>query len=290
MYESDAAEYLPCLLEILYAGYIVDIRKTIGQNKWPFHKVRVTKTMLKEKKKLGAVRQALGRFGFPFDDGKVKLDKTFQSVVTGIVSNEEHDTFLRLLKNAVGLMKRDPPVEEVARAPKKAKSFLTSKGNHFCPSPETIVEFFKNDPDKFASFHTIANITFSNTYKPCETDQPNIDALFAIHKKETKDKEDKKKAKTAAKMASKTASTKKGKRKSAPVEEASSVEEEAEEDPSESGSSGEETEEHSNKRKNPSDDELSADAGDTSEMSKSGGTKKAKKNPLPENPSDDGSE
>ena len=52
----------------------------------------------------------------------------------------------------------------------------------------------------------------------------------------------------------------------------------------------EENEEHRNKRKNPSDDELSADAGDTSEMSKSGGTKKAKKNPLPENPSDNGSE
>ena len=108
MYGSDAADYLPCLLEILYAGYIVDIRKTIGKNKWPFHKFRVTKTLLKEKRKIGAVRQALERFGFPFDDGKVKLDKTFQSVVTGIVSNEEHKTFLRLLKNAVGLMKRDP--------------------------------------------------------------------------------------------------------------------------------------------------------------------------------------
>ena len=147
--------------------------------------------MLKQKKKFGAVRQALGRFGFPFDDGKVKLEKTFQSVVTGIVSNEEHDTFLRLLKNAVGLMKRGPPVEEVARDPKKAKTFLTSKGNNFRPSPETIVEFFKNEPDQFASFHKIANITFSNTYKPCETDQSNIDALFAIHEKETEDKEDK---------------------------------------------------------------------------------------------------
>ena len=84
MYESDAAEYLPCLLEILYAGYIVDIRKTIGQNKWPFHKVRVTKTMLKEKKKLGAVRQALGRFGFPFDDGKVKLERPSRVLPLGL--------------------------------------------------------------------------------------------------------------------------------------------------------------------------------------------------------------
>ena len=54
---------MPCLLEILYAGYVAKIRISISKGEWPFENISVSDSALKKYN----LKKAVGRLGLMFE-------------------------------------------------------------------------------------------------------------------------------------------------------------------------------------------------------------------------------
>ena len=116
---------VPCLLEILYAGYVAKICISISNGEWPFEMISVSDSSLKKYN----LKKAVGRLGLMFEYDNVCLETTFYSLVEKIVESANQPVLDELVSLAKDLMPREPDDEASEAAPCPKKNFLVHEKN-----------------------------------------------------------------------------------------------------------------------------------------------------------------